>query len=825
MSSNFKPLYWALGVLIYLIAVSVPWKTKEVSLPALAPFFSPSQGFWQNAESVRTFSSMEVTLDVAQEVNIIYDRAGIPHIFANSIEDAFYALGYLHAKDRLFQMDFTHRAAAGKISELIGTIAMDYDMEMRKKGMGLMIEKMVQKWEEDPEINDLLSTYIGGVNASVSGLSKSQFPIEYKLLNQSPELWNKEKTAAILGYLNHNLTFRHDDIAASRTRDKIGDELYPSLFPNWHRNTPPVIPDEWLFKAEIYSQEHIGFDRNILPATPLIQEAETNWSFFEMPPEYNGSNNWAVAPSKTTDGSTFISNDPHLPLTLPSIWYECHIITPEVNLYGFSIPGVPGIFLGMSEHIAIATTNVGCDYVDWFKIHWSDEERRDYRIDEEQLALTFREETIRSSDGKFLTKNIPYSAFGPLPYYYEEDHPLRDFAMHWRAIEPEGNLLRSLISILNAQNFEDFLAASDYLSDPPQNLVYGDRLGNIGLRITGSLPHRAHEYDGVFLKDGRKRDSLFNQSIPTNELPLSFNPEAGFVASANQISTGEAYPYPNVGIYEKSRGTYLFNQLYEKESIDLAFLKNLITDNRSQKAGEMLEVLLPLLDLSLLDQEETQLHRKLQNWDHYFEANSDEAVLFKIWERKLLSTAWDEFQTFNTEQPEDKKLRPNWKTTIELLISEPKLDFWNMVNTNEKETAEMVALESFKMAVAKYQNWKEEHPEGSWAQFRDSSIPHLARIEPFSHTFIQSGGTGSALNAIKSSHGPSMRMIAQFRGEERFFYSALPGGTSGNPGSLFYADRIEQWEKGEFHQAYIGREKEPVMETASRKILIAPSRE
>lgn len=822
LSGKLNPLFWAVGVMIYLIVVSIPWKTSEASLPALAPFFSPSQGFWQNAEIVRPFHSEEITLSVNEQVKVVFDEIGVPHIFAESIEDAFFALGYLHAQDRFFQMDFTHRAAVGKISDLIGSAALDYDLEMRKKGMGPMIENMVQKWEEDPEISDLLSTYIKGVNASVSSLSKSQFPIEYKLLSQSPQLWDKEKTAAILGYLNHNLTFRHDDIKATNTLQKVGIENYPLLFPNRHEDVHPVIPDESLYPGLFSDTEALGWDEKIIPGDHPIFQQSSDWSFLSMPAPHIGSNNWAVGPDKTTDGSTFICNDPHLPLTLPAIWYECHIITPEVNLYGFSIPGVPGIFLGMSEHIAIATTNVGCDYVDWYKIHWTNDDRTNYTVDGEEYTVAFREEKIKSADGKNLVAQIPYTLFGPMPYYEKSDHFLSDYSMHWRAIKPEGNLLRSLVSILRAQNFDDFLAASDHLSDPPQNLVYGDRFGNIGLRITGSLPLRAHEYDGVFLKDGKFKDSLFNQAIPLHELPLSYNPPVGFVASANQISTGEAYPYPNVGIYDKARGTHLFDRLYEQEAVDLEFMKMLLTDNRSQKAKDFLETLLPLINTEKLSREEAAVFQKLNSWNYAFEADTDEGIILKKWERELLKTAWDEFQAPESDNDNKGFIRPNWKTTIDLLAVFPDLDYWNILTTESIEQVEDLVHFTFSQTVVKFNNWKEENPDGSWVDYRASSIPHLVRIEPFSHPFIQSGGTASSLNSIKGSHGPSMRMIAQFRDDERYFYSALPGGSSGNPGSPFYGHRLEQWEKGEFHQAYIGRDKEPIMERASRTVLIAP---
>lgn len=819
----WEPLLWGMGLIVYLLFFSIAWSGANYSLPPLGSFFSPSEGFWQNADPVQSPSAEELNLPVSEQVEIIYDQHAIPHIFANNLSDALYALGYLHASDRLFQMDFTSRAASGQIAEILGEQALDYDLEMRKKGMSVMIENIASKWQGDAEVQNHLNPYLEGANQYIQSMSKRNIPIEFKLIDYNPTPWTKEKIASIIAYLNHELTFRHQDIQASLTRDKIGRDDFEILFPQRHDDIPPVIPNGWFtenFETRTDINQDIGMSEE-------FHSGQEPWSFsgndlFSLPNLLNGSNNWAVGPGKTKDGSTIVSNDTHLPLTLPSIWYECHIVTPDHNFYGYSIPGIPAIFIGMTETIALATTNVGCDYVDWYRIQWTNREYESYTVDGERKEVQWRVEDIHIRNKPTHSDSIPYTVFGPAPFTQNEEHPLRDFAMHWLAREPKGDLMKSLTQILETRDFDQFIEISKYLSDPPQNLVYGDHSGNIGLRITGSLPVRKDKADGKFLKDGSTYDSLFNQSIPFEELPTTFNPSSGFVASANQISTGTDYPYFNVGTYSLDRGTYLYNALEKMENIGIEEMKNLQTDPTSQKAIEMLEVLLPLLNTDQLSEKELDLRNQLLKWDCRFTHNSMLSVLFKKWEKEFLTLTWDEFQNSDSTHRFNKLLKPNWKTTIHLTRSKPDNPYFNIVATEQKESVVDIVVLSYKNAVDSYLKWEEEHPDKKWAHYRGSSIPHLTRIDAFGLPLLEGNGTGSALNSIKETHGPSMRMIAQFTDEERLFYSALPGGTSGNPGSKYYDHRLDDYQNGQYLKTYVGNSPDPLYEKAVRTITINP---
>lgn len=800
-----KSALWSVALILYLVAASIHW----VNLPPLGFFLSPNEGFWQNADPLTSFEISERLDGISAEVEILYDQRGIPHIFAEHISDATFALGYLHARDRYFQMDFTSRAATGRLSEIIGPVGIPYDREMRKKGMGMMTENIATHWNEDPpHVKTYLNPYIQGVNYYLKTLQRKSLPLELKLLNYSPSEWTRENTASIMSFLSHQLTLRHFDIEATEAFEKLGPEIFFQLFPTYFEDIPPVVPDEWnqspVLKGSTARKEKQS-------------ERFSEKKRFNLPPPGLGSNNWAIAPNRTEDGSVFIANDPHLPLTLPAIWYECHIVTPEISQYGFSIPGVPLIYLGINRDNAIATTNVGMDYLDYYEIRWQDESRTTYMVDGNEYDLQWRVEVIPVRGGGLVFDSMPVTPFGHMPFYDEKEHPLTNFAVKWRAIDPQGDQLEALSHHHKIQSVEDFTDMAGLLSDPPQNLVYGDKNGNIALVVTGNLPLRQTPSDGAFFMEGNSLENLFLESIPVEHRPHTINPNSGFVASANQISTGPKFPYFMLGDFSLDRGTYLFNTLDSMQSINLEKMKALQTDNRSQKAIEITAALLPIIDTSFLSREELEWHEKMDQWDHRFEMESREAVFLKLWEETLRTTAWETL--LDTLGP--GAFIPNWKNTIRLITRQPDHPMFVREFHNSNTHGHEIVLHSFKEAVRQFLK-KERKSTIRWSEFRNSSIPHLARIDAFGHPFLNSGGTRSALNSIHRTTGPSMRMIARFKEQEREFYVSFPGGSSGNPGSQWYDNHLENWIKERYDKVYIGDNPEDLRKNAMGTIRLSP---
>lgn len=793
---------------------SVSWG----SIPSLGSFLSPMDGFWQSAEMTTNGESHEIKLGVESEVEVVFDERGIPHIFASSLRDAFYIQGYLHAADRLFQIDFTSRAATGRLSEIIGPGALEFDREMRRKGMPIMVENMAKFWKNNQEVNPFLDPYIAGINSYLQLLKKRHHPIEYKLMEYSPESWTAENTASILAYLNHQLTYKHRDVEATNTLNVLGIEEFNKLFPQRFEDEIPVVPFGWADNYPTSTSNRDTLLGSLLPGifNPFSEEIIPT-SGFQMPSELNGSNNWAIAPNKTVGGSTFLCNDPHLPLTLPSIWYECHIVTPEVNFYGFSIPGVPGFFLGMNDHYAVGTTNVGLDYLDYYKIHLFEDGKDQYIVDGEKKEFTWRKEIIKVKGQQSILDSFPQTEVGLMPFYDWKDHPLKQYAIKWRAIDPQGDILQALLQMISTTEFSSLMTVADQLTSPPQNIVYADLSGNIGLRITGDQPIRSNATDGQFLRDGSSLKNLLNKSIPQRELPFVYNPNGGFVASANQISTGTDYPYPHVGNYYSYRGTYLHNRLDSMGDINLNKMMELQNDNTSLLAIEMIHVLSKKIDDSDLTLKESEMFSTLLEWNCRFDENSTEAVFVKIWEKNLIELCWSDFKS------DENLLTPSLKATLQLIEQEGNSTYFDKMHTQSVENAKDLVIESFKNSFLEFRNWKDESTNSNWSDFRNSSIGHLARIDGFGITSIKSGGTSSALNALKSNHGPSMRMIVEFKEGEGQIYTNLPGGRSGNPGSPYYDNLFPDWEKGNYHPCYTGNDPDPLMNNRTGQLFFRPS--
>ena len=371
---------------IFTLSLNNPYGS---SLPPIGPFFNPFSGIWQNA-ATGSIETMNLKLaGLQEEVKVLFDERQVPHIFANKHEDLFYAQGYVTAKLRLWQMDMSARSAGGRLSEVLGERTLENDRRQRRRGMLWAAERAWEAWEGAPEEKRWVESYSKGVNDYISSLSPSDYPYEYKLLDFAPEPWTPVKSSLFFKNMAQMLSSRNQDLGATNARAFLGEELFDFLYPEHNPKQSPIIPEgtPWDF-------------------TPIALKSDTN-SGREMqsnvlypheglpqPPAFLGSNNWAVSGKKTADGYPILANDPHLALSLPSIWFEVQLHTPDFNAYGVSLPGLPGLAIGFNEHYAWGETNVGHDVLDWYRITWSDEEKTRYLLDGSSREVEVRTEKI-----------------------------------------------------------------------------------------------------------------------------------------------------------------------------------------------------------------------------------------------------------------------------------------------------------------------------------------------------------------------------------------------------------------------------------------------
>lgn len=765
-------------------------KTDLGNIPPPGKFLNPYGGFWQNAEkgAIDTDPYLEMP-GLHDQAEIKYDSNLIPHIFANNIHDLSFASGYVSAYHRLWQMELITHNAAGRLSEIIGEATLQIDREARRTGMVWSAKKVLDEWNKHPEIREMLDAYAAGVNAYIASLQYKDYPIEYKILDYAPEKWAPLKSALLLKYMSKILTTSESDIENTNFVKLYGMEAFNTLFPDFPENVDPVIPKgtPWNFESPLGPTP---FDS--LFNVPLISHV------FKKPYRGLGSNNWAIAASKSKTGNAIFANDMHLGLNLPSLWYVVQYHTSEINAFGHMLPGTPFLVQGFNDSIAWGMTNAYRDLVDWYKIKFRDGNRNEYLYEGKWLKTQKEIEVIKVRDGAPLIDTIVYTHHGPVVYdrNFMTDSLKINLAMKWLAhkVTLEPLCFRKL---LTADNYEDFKDAINYFSCPPQNFAYADTKGNVAMHVQGAFPVK-YPNQGKFVLDGTTRETEWQGFIPPSQNPQVFNPERGFVSSANQIAADSSYPY---NIYTNNQEYYrnrrINNVLSSKDLLTVEDFKSLQNDNFSIKAKEIL----PLLLDSLPDKNEKpapEIIDDLEKWDYRYDAKKRAPAYFEIWWKHLYRLIWDEILKAEAPLP-----KPSDHQTIALMKHRPGFTFFDYRATPEKENIGRLVQIAFDSTLAEIKEWREENPEKTLnrANYYNSSIMHYTGIKPFSVENLMAGGSADAVNALNKKHGPSERIVIEM-GDTIRAWHVYPGGQPGNPGNPQYLHFMEAWTEGEYFPVY-----------------------
>ena len=771
-------------------------------LPPLGKLLDPYGGFWKNAEAFGEYPETSLAIPgLSKPVTVAYDTRMVPHIFAENLKDALMAQGFITASLRLWQMDLAARSAAGRLSEVLGDAPLEFDRFQRRRGLYRGAEATLKAWNAVPDTLAFLQAYTDGVNAYINSLRPKDYPLEFKILDYRPEPWTPLKTALVLKLNTALLCFKEEDVESTNTLAWLGPDVFNLLFPERPPRETAIIPDSCQLADSIPA---------LVPG-PGPAGATGYWDvdIMEKPDNGIGSNNWAVGGKKSSSGYPILCNDPHLPLSLPSLWMEIQIHTPEMNVYGVSLPGLPGVILGFNEYVAWGWTNAEHDVLDWYEVDWTGPEKTHYLFDGEQRATTVIVDTIRVRGRKPVLDTLVLTHFGPV-LYQDAKHPKRNLAMRWAAIEePNASEIGFLLGINSARNYDDFQRASRGYHFPGQNMVFAARDGDIALTITGKFPLKARG-QGRFIQKGDQSAHFWNSFIPFDELPRMKNPARGFAASANQISAGPGYPYYYNGKFNYYRGRYLERRLAERNNFTIYAMMDLQTSNYSILAEEALPLLLQNLDTTALNAIELGLAKVLKDWDYLFNTSKVPPVLFDEWWNSLDSTLWDEFyavgDTLSVLHPE------KWRT-VQLLQEDPMNVYWDIKATPERETPQQTVTAAFRDAIRHLKPLLDE-AEYNWGKHHVVNIRHLARLEAFSSAPLYPGGYPEALNATRPANGPSWRLVVEM-GPEIKAYGVYPGGQSGNPGSPYYDNFIDAWAKGLYYPLFFMNaaedQKQPVL--------------
>jgi penicillin amidase len=776
-------------VLIYTL------NNKFGDIPPLAKFLDPFNGFWANAESKEQPSENNLSIEgLKGMVEIHFDDQMIPHIFADNDQDLYFAQGYITAKDRLWQMDFQTRFAAGRLSEVVGPKAIELDRYQRRMGMSFGAENMIEVVMKDPEINAIMNAYSAGVNAYIHSLKPSEYPIEFKLLNYEPEDWKPVNSALLLKLMSATLAGGSNEFYMNNILQKYGPEITKDLFPDYPFREDPIIPDgtKW------------DFDPVNVPKMPSLGETTTALNINTKEKEEGiGSNNWAVSGKKSASGYPLLANDPHLDLTLPSIWYQIQLAGTGVNACGVSIPGSPGIIIGFNKDVAWGVTNVGSDVLDWYNIKFKDASKKEYWFDNKWLPVKERIENIKISDGQTLTDTVLYTHHGPVVYTSEQrpdnfskaNNIPTGHALKWVA-HIGSNDIRTFIALNKAKNYTDYRKALTYYYAPAQNFVFASFENDIAITPNGYFPLKWNG-QGKFLLDGTNPSNDWSGRIPAEHNPTVKNPERNFVSSANQFPSDQSYPYYlnwDYSGYERSHRINKRLSVMTQANVDS--LQNLQNDNYSILAENILSTLVSLVDTEKLNASEREGFNIISKWNKFFDADEIGASIFELWHKNLGIQIWqDDFG-----DPKTPMRYPSRDRNVQLLLNEPNALWWDNVKTAKKETRTDLVNASFKFAIDSLQRkFGPIDNDWAWANLKKTHVPHLAKVAGFGSKFLYNGGSKTSVNATSESNGPSWRMIVAL-GKEVKAYGVFPGGESGNPGSHYYDDMIDTWSEGKLNE-------------------------
>lgn len=469
-------------------------------------------------------------------VEIIRDQWGVPHIYAHNDEDVFFAQGFAHAQDRLWQMELNRRLPSGRMSEIVGEIAFSTDKLMRIVGLQRAAKN---DWMHASEETVLaLNAYARGVNAFLETHS-NKLPLEFTLLRFSPEPWRPLDSLVWVKMMAWGQGLNWDaELLRAAILEKLGPERTAKLLGSDIADTNPIILNQTAMP---------GLDR-------LLGELRDAKNFLNLSAPVGMSNNWVVDGTKSVTNKPLLANDPHLPLQMPSLWYEAHLITPQWQAAGVSLPGVPLIVIGHNNEIAWGVTNAFVDAQDLYIEQFDSNDPTLYRVgDKWAKANVVREEIRVKGEKEPRVLDVTITRHGPVMNAWWEDlspdpSPIRSgeqeagrLALKWTGYNASRSM-RAGLTLLRAQDWNDFTRALSDWTEPALSFVYADRAGNIGYHLAGSTPIRKNG-KGATPVPGWNDDYEWTGTIPFDELPHSYNCDDHLYATANNCVVGAEYAY------------------------------------------------------------------------------------------------------------------------------------------------------------------------------------------------------------------------------------------------------------------------------------------
>jgi len=736
--------------------------------------------------------------NLQSQVSVYYDAWGVPHIDAQNEEDAYRALGYVHAQDRLFQMDMLRRVGGGRLSELFGVESFATDRFFRTLGINRFARAYAKRLEAEPDSPHvkLLHAYQDGINQYIDHGGR---PLEYRLLMAKPDYFTTEDIAQIMGYMAYSFAEAFKtDVLVDNIRGTLSERHYKDLVPGWPDQLPP---------ARSSGQPYIELLQPLLEQVSAIEK--------DFPAgQFMGSNAWAVKGARSASGAPLLANDPHIGFSVPAVWYEAHLRTPQNEVYGHFLAGIPFPLLGQTRHHAWGLTMLMNDDIDFYRERvnpdnpdqvWATDHWEDFKVHEEVIKIRGQEDRLiktRSTRHGPIINDLPGSL---------ERQPV---SLFWTFLDPDNDSAKAFYGFTNARSMDEFQTAAADHSAPGLNIVYADTDDNIAMWAIGKLKRWPTSSNGFALLNGGSGRDEFLGYMPFENNPKIINPREGYLFSANN-------PYPEKNVRRRLRGYYapteraqrLQELLEQEDTFDLSRFKAMQLDDQRPQALAMVQDALPLLDYNLFSADLRAPAAKaatlLEQWDGRYEQDSAGASIFQRWRDELTAALFadelgERFSFFRNTFMASK--------TLTHLYWKPTSPWWDNRQQPSLDGRQAAITHAWTKAVEGLVADLGEQPE-QWQWSRLASLQHqhaLADRIPFGRYLntkpapVNGGNetlnnmafnTGEARYHVKS--GPSTRRLIDLA-DVNASLGINPLGQSGNPLDMHASDQADMYNEGRY---------------------------